>query len=129
MYRSWKASLPLPPHWRTLGAPWVPTSEEVAWDVEVGMVGGVKASRERGPWKDPDVSDLTFRVFNEGVHTSLLGVGEPDFELGHRSVSTGFMVRVPGDPERLEEFLGQMPVHRVVGWTSAPPFPPKPSAD
>jgi len=114
MYKTWKSSLPLGPRTRLVGTPWFDPGSEVLWDVDYAAVHAARARRPIGIGIDRDVCDVYLTVWGDGVRMTTDGA-PPENYLARGEFTPMVVLRVPGDPETIEQFFQKTPLAPVAG--------------
>jgi hypothetical protein len=110
-FRSWKATLPLPPYCRTSEVPYLQDLAQVWAEIPNEEVSEIRAHREVGLGVDKTMSQLTVTNIRRGLGPwGGHGPGVSPRSWG----SIELLFRVPAPPEQLHAFLLQTPLAGVV---------------
>jgi hypothetical protein len=113
LFRAWKASLPLPPHFQLVDSPYLQDPGEIWTEIPNNEVASVRARREIGLGIDRTMSQLTVDNIRRGIEIGSWGKGKPGVPV--RSMDAiSLMFRVPAPPEGITAFLLQTPLAGVV---------------
>ncbi|MGA7861003.1 MAG: hypothetical protein WCB19_04005 [Thermoplasmata archaeon] len=112
-YRAWKATLPLGPYCRMVGAPYLQDLAQVWVEIPNETMSFVRAQRELGLVMDKTVSSLRLSNIRQGLQIGPGAAAKPGLP-PRTPGATELFFRVPSPPEEIHASLLQTPLAGVL---------------